>query len=33
MLDYILAGLKMAASWQSVLMIALGLLSGIVIGA
>ena len=33
MLDYILAGLEMAASWQSILMIALGLLSGIVIGA
>lgn len=33
MLDYILSGLELAVSWQSILMIALGLLSGIVIGA
>lgn len=33
MLDYIVSGLELAASWQSILMIALGLLAGIVIGA
>lgn len=33
MLDYIASGLELALTWQSILMIALGLLSGIVIGA
>ena len=33
MLEYIQAGLELAVTWQSLLMIALGLLSGIIIGA
>ena len=31
--DYIRSGLELAMTWQSILMITLGLLSGIVIGA